>query len=413
MFGDSLSDIGNFPESATRLYPGTHKISQHIYLPARNPVNLTKTHHYAVPGLPNVVLSYPDVNTQNHLPAQKPLDGATRHFQSINWPQYLLHEAKLADFIEHDNITPWITFFNDEKSPTVSVNYAYYGALTTNDCHDQDYGNPSPCDRTSIYQTQQAYRYEPQDIIDMNSVQVPGFQKQVALFTHDLQQQKVSVDNHTAIIIMIGANDIAFAAEKIQSLKPSEMWDATQTLAGGITNNVVMGLKQILQTSQTKHLYIMNLYNLGLIPKIYSNKAMSITAEQLTKIYNYQLSNHIDHLRQEYSDVYLNIYDTYTQFETQAQSDLFKDNLGRQCDEDSQYLTPNGSPVNCNADDEHHAYLFWNRAHPSSLVDQFIAHGLLKFIQTTWTELSKTPSTPTNAPLSRHEFNQQLSYAFD
>ncbi len=60
VFGDSLSDIGNFPESETRLVPNTDKIAQHLYLPARNPVNLTHADHYTVPGLPEVVLSYPN-----------------------------------------------------------------------------------------------------------------------------------------------------------------------------------------------------------------------------------------------------------------------------------------------------------------------------------------------------------------
>ncbi|MCH9757252.1 MAG: hypothetical protein K0U37_08705 [Gammaproteobacteria bacterium] len=406
VFGDSLSDIGNFPESATRLYPSTDKISQHIYLPVRNPINLTQTNHYAIPGLPNVVLSYPDVNTNDYLPTQKTLDGATRKFRAINWTQYLLHEAKLTNLIDDDNITPWITFYNHDKSPTTSVNYAYYSALTTNDCHDQDYGHQSKCNRESIYKTQQTYRDEPQDIINMNEVKVPGFQKQLELFNNDLQQKKITVNHNTAIIIMIGANDIAFAFEKVQSLSPNEMWDAIQTLAGGIADNVAIGLKQIIQTPEVKHIYVMNMYNLGLLPKIYNNTAMRFAAEQLTKVYNHQLSKRLEALDQEYPDIHLNLYDTYAQFEAQAHSDLFKTTLGRQCDENSEYLTSNGSPINCDANDSHYAYLFWNRAHPSSLADQFLAHGLLQFMQATWDEPNKTPFKLTYHPLNHSAFDR-------
>ncbi len=384
VFGDSLSDIGNFPESTTRLKPGKDEVSQHIYLPARNPVNLNQTSAYTVPGAPKVTLSYPDVNTKSYLPEQAPLDGAPRFFRAINWTQYLLHEAKLMHLTTEDDITPWITLYQHNKSPAASVNYAYYGALITNDCHDQDYGHASECTRESIYNTQQAYRDGPQDIVDMNSVQVPGFQKQIELFNDDLKQQKITISDDTAFIIMIGGNDIAFACKKLQSLKPSEMWNAIQYLSGGIANNVENALQQLLQTPKIHHVYILNMYNLGLSPKIYHKKAMRLTAEQLTRAYNRQLANRLKKLQKQYPEIYINLYDTYTQFDTQARSDLFKVNLGRQCSENPEYLTSDGSPLNCNQDETHNAYLFWNRSHPTSLADQFLAHGLLQFMQTTW-----------------------------
>ncbi len=408
VFGDSLSDIGNFPESATRFYPGTKKTSQHIYLPVRNPVNLTQTSYYAVPGLPNIILSYPDVNTKTYLPEQAPLDGSTRHFRAINWTQYLLHEAKLINPNTDDNISPWVSFYQQNKSSTASVNYAYYGALTTNDCHDQDYGHQSDCDRNTIFNTQQAYRDDLQDVINMNSVQVPGLQKQLALFDYDLQQEKIVIHDDTAMIVMIGGNDIAFAAEKLLSLKPNDMWDAIETLVGGIADNAKTSIEHILNTPKVKHVYVMNMYNLGLAPKAYHDTAKNLVAEQLTKAYNQQLSMRLEQLNQHYPSIHLNLYDTYSEVEKQAHSDLFKTNLGRQCDENSAYLTELGSPINCNADDAHHAYLFWNNAHPSSLLDQFIAHGLLKFMQATWAKPNQNQFEIPHPPLSHRKFDKKL-----
>ncbi|MDF1677707.1 MAG: SGNH/GDSL hydrolase family protein [Legionellaceae bacterium] len=384
VFGDSLSDIGNFPESVTRLKPGTDEVSQHIYLPARNPVNLNQTNAYTVPGAPEVTLSYPEVNAQNYLPEQPPIDDAPRFFRAINWTQYLLHEAKLMQLTKEDDITPWITLYQRHKSPAASVNYAYYGALITNDCHDQDYGHPSECTRESIYQTQQAYREGPQDVVDMNSVQVPGFQKQIELFVDDLKQQKITVDDNTAFIIMIGGNDISFACKKLQSLNPRNMWDAIQHLSGGIANNVENALEQLLKTQKIHHVYVMNMYNLGLSPKVYHQSASRFIAEHLTQSYNKQLANRLKNIQARHPETHINLYDTYSQFAAQARSDLFKANVGRQCSENSEYLTSYGSPLNCNQDEAHNAYLFWNRAHPTSLVDQFLAHGLLQFMQTTW-----------------------------
>jgi phospholipase/lecithinase/hemolysin len=384
VFGDSLSDIGNFPESETRLYPGQNKISQCVYIPARNPVNLTENDHYTVPGSPSIVLSYPNVNAVSYLPTQPRLDHTLRRFRAMNWTQYFLHEAKLMHVIERDDIAPWITLYNKRKSPTASVNYAYYGALTTNDCHDQDYGHETDCDFISIYETQQTYRDGPQDVVSMNTVQVPGLQKQVALFNHDLKQQKITVDNNTAIIVMIGGNDIAVASEKIQSLKPSNIQDAIAALTGGIADNVIVALEQIIQIPNIKHIYLMNLYNLGLSPKVYNNLIINWLVSDLTKVYNYQLSKRLDTLRKLHPNISLNLYDTYAQVEAQAYSDVFKANLGRQCDENSEYLTADGSPINCGSDKSHDAYLFWNDVHPSSLADQFLAHGLLEFVLSTW-----------------------------
>jgi phospholipase/lecithinase/hemolysin len=384
VFGDSLSDIGNFPESETSFYPGTNKISQCVYLPARNPINLTETDHYTVPGSPKIVLSYPNVNAVSYLPKQARIDGAVRGGRAMNWTQYFLHEAKLKHVIERDDIAPWITVYNKRKSPAASVNYAYYGALTTNDCHDQDYGHQSDCDLISIYKTQQTYRDGPQDVIGMNTVQVPGLQKQVTLFKNDLEQKKITVDTNTAVLVMIGGNDIAVASEKIQSLQPANMRDAMTALTGGIADNVAVALEQIIQTPNIRHIYLMNIYNLGLSPKVYNNLMISRLASELTKVYNHQLLKRIDTLRKQHPSISFNLYDTHAQFEAQAYSDVFKVNLGRQCDENSEYLTADSSPINCGSDQGHDAYLFWNDVHPSSLADQFLAHGLLEFVRSTW-----------------------------
>ncbi len=325
-----------------------------------------------------------NVNAQRFLPEQALLNGVTRAFRSISWPQYFLHEARLRGIVQHEEITPWVTFYRDEKSAVPSIDYAYYGALSTNDCHDQDYGHRSDCDRASVYKTQENYRRGPQDVVDVNSVQVPGLQKQVELFYDDLQTGKITVDDETAVIVWVGGNDIAFAAEKIQSLRPKKMYAAIQALTGGIVDEVSTGLQKIMQTPKLKHLYVMNMYDLGLAPKVYRSGFLSPVASSLTQAYNLQLSKRLKELAVQYPEMSLQLYDTYSQFDMYAHSDLFKENVGRQCDENREYLLAAGSPLNCGASEEDGAYLFWNNAHPSTLVDQFIAHGLFEFVLATW-----------------------------
>src|SRR5262245_46436641 len=107
IFGDSFSDMGNFPEAATTLVnpkkPETfNNLHSMVYVPVSNPVNTSANdinlHDYPIPNLSN-----------DHLSTQPKLDGKIRAFRSLSWSEFLTTDLYKDHKINSPNIAPWIS----------------------------------------------------------------------------------------------------------------------------------------------------------------------------------------------------------------------------------------------------------------------------------------------------------------
>ena len=93
----------------------------------------------------------------------------------------------------------------------------------------------------------------------------------------------------------------------------------------------------------------------------------------------------------------------YSWFEDAANSYKFQPTLGKACEASSlNYVTPEADPDNCQD------YLFWNAAHPSSVMEKIIADKFLHFVEhpphPSASQTYGLASIPRGKPLTKQQF---------
>lgn len=426
IFGDSLSDIGNFPSSVTIDDPETQQLAQNLYVPISNPAVIPASRRYWVP-THAITQPYPDITLNSSwLPAQPLLKGQPRAHRSLNWSQLFLalydpkqrlwpwvmlakpHDS-LHDSSTHDRTKDQQTGHAERQRP-FSVDYAWVAALTDPGCSNYHYvrfKDQSKCHREGILAAQQAYRDGQARGVKVTHVQVPGVLTQVALFQQDLTLKRVHVDKNTLYIVFIGANDLARGFFGFTSFNPKRMLHAVQSITGGSTKNIRRALTELIAPKSVntdvqhvgsakdktpakldpdhgaKQILVINIYNLGLSPKVYASRFKYWSGRLLAEYFNHQLKSVVQKLQRQYPSVHIQLFDLFAVIDHYANDPFFVKSLGLKCDEDPSYLTPAANPNNCGIDKKpgtseqfKSGYLFWNNSHPSLQTQQVIAYAL-------------------------------------
>lgn len=440
-FGDSLTDIGNMPESVD--YAGDSSLSGiffNLYVPIANPVlpdSMSKEiRDEILPGLDYVTYFPPlrdeDTGFALNLPKQPAIydngkiQTDTRDYRSLNWSEYFAYNAtftkvnnnKTEVLLPQDtHLTPWVMLHGKktcQKTP-VSVNYAFSSAVATgySDCSS----NPFPISPSikDVFKQQKKYRDGQTGNVDHDlvlrdgapggyGVVIPGVDKQIDLFSSDLQHGgKVQITNRTAYVIYIGANDIgkdfyAYVADP----NPKNFAILIHQLTKTIPDKVIDNTKKLIDTVVASHkgihpgvILVSGQSNLALTPGVLQaiipdndplkRHLVARILSQLTIIYNSSLKQKIR--TTEYLDWdkvhYVDLQTPITEIANKI-GDGYRRSVGEACE--SKLLSSasegllTGGAASCYkkcGDVANGSILFWNDSHGSQQYNQIIANAML------------------------------------
>jgi len=360
VFGDSLSDGGNFPESSqVWWHPAAAKTLENtvpqLYVPFANPVN-TDSKSTTWPILDNRYLAK-QTNIENN--------SAERKFHSISWPQFFLGSKIISP--SH--------LLNSRTIPaSFSFNYAWGYATSRKHCVNPRYQSIA-CDAKSIYLARRNYEKNPSKE-NYLKLEIPGLFQQVQLFFQDYHAHKVSVDNNTVYVFWIGGNDLIIASNALR--KHGNPFPAFGFILGNTAKHVIQNVSQLIQglpkNQRPQKIYIFDLFNPGLTPGYYHTPLASI-ADFFVQCSNFWLTWDA-RLFNLFSDTKMVIVPTYQWYQASSQSAEFKSTLGKTCQLNSgNYENPVSiSKTNCNG------FMFWNAVHPSTMMNAVIAKKFLKML---------------------------------
>lgn len=397
VFGDSLSDIGNMPESPALTEPAMNNtMALNLYVPIANPyMPYKKT--YRVPGSARSY-TYPQTTDLPQPPMLVKGKLYSRQFKSLTWPQFFVHEAYLNKQLPIDGIQPWVVWYSKPANNSVSIDYAFSGAVTDNLCRNFEYQKPNPsCTQQSIYAGQASYRKDGFDRKlknNVNSVQIPGVLRQVRMFHQDHLKYKNLGGRDTLYIIYIGGNDMNLS---LLELSQKKFRAALDRVLFQTTENVSKAVNRLITQDGAHHIVVMNLLDMGQSPYIQHNilklPGMTKKRHKLIKgashffinMYNRKLKNvayrsyYKDDVR-HHDQLDIGYFDTYNTIKKMATLPGFSSEQTRtyMClkhDMPAKYYvsrqlchTPNGT------------FLFWNGVHPTNYTDEYVADQLLQFL---------------------------------
>ena len=176
VFGDSQSDGGNFPAS---LYYANDSSSSSLYQIATNlyvPVTAPMDQQNYVPLYPNVI-NFPEITerynqqtpslTTTAICTGTDSEGAncqTRQSQSVGWVNYFAYNGARDEgygLFEPVALSSWVAYADNGNSlgEALSINYAWYGALSTKTgCYNGDFVSlpASSCSYDAVYSNQKS-----------------------------------------------------------------------------------------------------------------------------------------------------------------------------------------------------------------------------------------------------------------
>ncbi len=370
VFGDSQSDIGNFPESSNLSNP--QHIPYNLYVPFSNPVSTFKD--------PN-------------LPTQSTINATTRQAFSRNWVEMLFGALSLTDAINQNSVlVPWIDVYTYHAPKGASVDYAVAGALSTNNCNNEAFKAfaDSDCTEENFYATQALYRNAPENDQLRAQVVIPGTQKQIAFLAQDIKNQKVQVDANTLYIIWTGANDLALSLTNLLNNKNvGEFYrNITKIIPNAIAGPQDSVITQLYALG-ARNIIIISQPNWGLAPETnkFTGLNKSATARYINAYllnllianYNLALAKNIAMLQKQYPDLSLNYIDTESLLNRVSMypDSFFLATLGQACEtqDDATYQALlAGNPVDCNH------YLYWNASHMSNIGQAILSKAIWQSI---------------------------------
>jgi|GEM_PF-6826005 len=395
IFGDSLSDIGNMPMSPTLIEPSTGAVALNLYVPISNPI-VPNGRYYRVP-LTKHYLTYPKPS-----PTLSPLLSVhgkifPRNYKSLNWAQFFVHEAQTEGLVANqENLVPWV-WWKRYSNNVRSIDFAFAGATSQNDCRDFEYQHPdNNCNSESVYKAQIPYRTQGftqsnTHSSSVNLVQVPGVNKQVAMFLEAAKQHPQLTTPNTLYVIFVGGNDLNLA---LLNLSKHHYIAAFAALLHGTSHNVATAISTLQHKANAKHIVVMNLFDMRETPYLHTNivKLQHLTPKQekhllsLTHIavsmYNHQLKHMVERIN-FFEHSMLNMPIKVTYFDTEkalaamTKSPIFNQTRTRyqMCIHNTgipdAYYSEQNLCINDGA-----KYLFWNGAHPSVYVGAYIGYEL-------------------------------------
>ena len=409
VFGDSLSDIGNLPESHEVISPELNAVSQNVYVPISNPVDTSLSPYYTPPmsseqlPFPRLVMDYQSYQPELHL-KQGDNVKMRRDLHSFNWPLFFVSEAYQHQLIDTPTITPWYLTQklvpNVEEHGQISVDYAFAGAVSEDRCYNFEYQRPnSLCGAFDIYHRQQAYRMgDP----DMAKVEVPGFRKQVSLFIGDKLTQRVVTDRNSLFVVLTGDNDLNKAMLAVAKLKTNPIAALAalkHVYMGGVAKDVSAGLQQLIN-SGARHIVVMGMYDPGKTPYIATNlwgdnssvskntrQAIQDAVSATAVDYNVQLQMMVAKIKLAHPLLDIRYFDLFKRLNTLhdqvdfSQSDVKYKMCIAQLSTSKVSSFVQGQPLTCAKASTYgldNDYMFWNGTHMTAKSNEYIADQLYK-----------------------------------
>lgn len=367
ILGDSLTDAGNYPQS-THLYEKRYDdIAQYTFIPATNPINIKASHSITIEGR---TYDYPMEASPAYLLPMTALDNIPRHYRSLNWTHYLVQALFGPDYkIIPERMKAYGINLND---PSISVNYAWWAAVTDKGCHDDEYHLKSDhCDFKTIFKHSLSQR--PQDIL------IPSLLSQVDLVKEDVQSHTIYKDNQTLYILYAGGNGLYEAQMAWGNAGIRQKLKAIDLFHGGGAKDIVKAIDSLSKPPiNAQRFLVLNLYDLSYTPRLIDETTLKIVTHLYTRLFNKRLDNLVSHYSKQHPKLAIHLFDNNAFFEKWANAEFFASSLGKQCDEhnpSSAYYQTDASINNCMIDKKH-GYLFWNNSHPSGLLHALLASEL-------------------------------------
>lgn len=373
VFGDSLSDGGNFPESKFPRINMAQKNSlanntAEFYVPISNPVDTSFGHG-------SNKKYWPSQNSL-YLSSQSPIfpEKAERKYRSISWPQFFLSIAKQNKLMRSDIIVPSILLNQRIIQSNFSYNYSWAYATSDLGCTNPLYQKTAHCDMTHIDQAKTAY-LKTFSQSDFQKIIVPGVNTQVKFFIHDMQHQEVIVNQRTIYVFYIGGNDLIIAGNALE--KKYNPLPLLQLMMGETTYHILDAiaalLKNIPADQRPKVVYVFDQLNPKITP-FYYKKSISKFAGLIIGSTNFWLKT-LSGIRNVFSKNKIQIVPVSAWYQKASQSDYFKNSVGKACVIDGgNFDNPTHIPKNNCA-----GFIFWNAVHPTSEMNALI--GALFFDQ--------------------------------
>jgi phospholipase/lecithinase/hemolysin len=415
VFGDSLSDIGNMPESPNLIEPAYHAIALNLYVPISNPCMNGKPSRYTL------VTNGKQYPFPKHAPQPQPSlqighIRLARKAYSLAWPQFFTARAFASHRLKSPEIWPWFWWeTHSHTNPNLSIDYAWAGAVTDDLCRNFSYNNPDKsCTIQTILAGQSAYRasgFRDSGAESVQAVQVPGFGRQVRLFLEDSGKHPEISSPDTLYAILIGGNDLNLA---LMDLKNKKTVSAFNRVLQGAANQVRESIETLIEKRGARHIVLFNLFNTSQIPyiqtELWQHKLIPIKdkpsfielTQFITRLYNRELQFVVYRINKRYNSethrVNIELLDFYNLMQEVQNLRTFSDPktryqmcLDAKKNPDSNYYT---SPNDCTNGKA--KYLFWNGAHPSMYLEEVIADKLLTQISKKHHDLKRQLKTRVN-----------------
>ncbi|MDF1796728.1 MAG: SGNH/GDSL hydrolase family protein [Coxiellaceae bacterium] len=382
VFGDSLSDIGNFPESPMPFIKRTSpkvvsNTSTSFYVPFSNPVDTSSGD--ATPPALNLKqrFAWPTLNPSllaPQVPIEQNGSSLARMYRSISWTELLLNYARAQKQTNSPYIVPSYLLMRQKIPADSSVNYAWGSAMGASGCYNRYYTPFKICDRSSVVSTRKAYMLDP-TYDNRTKINVPGLPKQVEFFLQDQQAGRVTVDNQTLYAFWIGGNNLVDAYNHLLKGNPGRIFDF---VLGGPTGSTLTAIDNMAKTLPAgklpKQVYLLTLMNPGLTPGYYHSNVATL-AKVLSFAYNSWTALRVD-FHNMFSKVHVKLVPIHRWYHDASHSEYFKAQMGNSCQvKGGNYSQAQTIPsTNCKG------FMYWNDVHPAVDMQKITAYLFLKTV---------------------------------
>lgn len=361
VFGDSLSDNGNFPESP-------QFTSDSFYVPFSNPVEPQQGN--ANPPLSALSVNYPwpMLDAPTLAPSVNiARQYKQRRYRSYSWTELALYYAHQRGLTHSRNMVPSYLLSNASTPKNSSINYAWGSALSGNACANVSYQQQASCERENIWQLRQRYMQTPSDA-NRQALHIPGLEKQVQFFLDDVKNARIQPSKNSLYAFWIGGNDLISAYNQLLRFNP---WPLIQFLLARPAKRMLDSIDQIYQTlpasATPQQFYVFELMNPAWTPRYYG-KPLGKLAHALVWIYNRTLHARV-YLHNHWHPIKARLVPVYDWYQIAGQAKLFQAQLGQACQirGGNYHLGQKIPSHNCQG------FMYWNAVHPASPMQKLTA----------------------------------------
>ncbi len=385
IFGDSISDTGNFP-AAKHYSSDTSLPPYNLFVPIGNPVNPEYYGNVFTIIHSDTVWHYPSryFLVWATSPQKSYIDTHEKTIKSINWVEYFVFNALDNEDSPEPILIPSSKIHQEKLFPSksTSLNYAWAGALTIDGFSGSNYKTI-----TNIHNEQELYALRKNYYDEKTKeIAIPGIKKQVKMYLHDVDSGLVPANNNTAYLILIGGNDIAatFKNDLMHiNFRQFHQKIGTTSTPGTIAKNVVAAIDELINKGNASHIYVLSLFDISKLPSVYHATNNVVIRWIIKKLmhndverYNKQLSAIFSQPKYKHVVKFLPVGKSINKLAQEAQ---FHNSVinGLTCVSNTKELL---KPTDCNYSNKQ-TYFAWNESHLTTVVHQYFAYRVFKNIQ--------------------------------